>query len=287
MGNEIVKIIILDSAGMAGHIISKYLKQFNQYKIIDVVFDENMQEHGNLLDIGNTDSILEFLDFHKPHFIINALRMLVNESSEEPHKAVYINSYFPRLLEAHYKTSNTQIIHLSTDCVFSGEDGNYKEDSRKDGIGMYSTSRALGEIDNDKDLTIRTSFIGPVITKKQEELFDWFLMQEGEVKGYNNAFWTGVSTLELAINIERAITLGLSGIYHMVPVNKISKYELLKVLKNVWGKDEIVLKSYSNSFVDKSLIDTRQILEVSDYDKMFIELKEYMQLNSDLYSKYF
>jgi len=281
------RIIVLDSAGMAGHMIKKHLESFDDFEVIGVVFEKENSNYGHFLCLDNFSNIIKFIDSHKPDIVINTVRILVEESSLNPSEAILINSYLPRLLEKVYLHTSTKIIHLSTDCVFSGKTGGYVETSIKDGKDMYSKSRAMGEIVNDKDLTIRTSFIGPVLIDKNEELFDWFLTKKGEVNGYVNAFWTGVSTLELAINLEKAIRLDITGVYHLVPEEKINKFILLKLLKDIWGKKDIKLNRYENKNIDKSLIDTRRLLYTGSYDKMFQELKVYMDENRKLYSKYY
>src|SRR5699024_1115052 len=107
----------------------------------------------------------------------------------------------------------TKIIHMSTDCVFSGKIGNYKEDSLRDGETFYDRSKALGELDNQKDLTFRNSIIGPDINENGIGLFNWFMKQEGSINGYSKAIWTGVTTLTLAKAMDSALKEDLVGIY--------------------------------------------------------------------------
>jgi len=113
-----------------------------------------------------------------------------------------------------------KIIQISTDCVFSGKDGGYKEDSFRDGDTIYARTKALGEINNNKDLTIRTSIIGPDINEDGIGLFHWFMKQSGTIYGFRNAYWTGVTTIELAKGIEKFIEYNVTGIYHFVPTEK-------------------------------------------------------------------
>ncbi len=101
---------------------------------------------------------------------------------------------------------------------------------------MYARTKALGEFINQTDLIVRTSAIGPELKIEGNSLFSWFLRQKGEIRGFTQAFWTGVTTLELAKGIDSFITQELSGIFHFVPNEKISKYELLLLIKKVWGK---------------------------------------------------
>ncbi len=281
-----MKIVVLDALGMAGHMISQYINESTKHEVIDVIFEKSIEKNVKTLNIFNVLSIKKELLNIEPDVIINTVRVLVDESEKFPDKAIYINSFFPRYLETLFLRRSTKVIHLSTDCVFSGKKGEYNEEDVKDGESMYAKTRELGEIVNKKDLTIRTSFIGPVITKKQEELFDWFMMQKGEINGYVNALWTGITTLELAKGILKAIELNLTGIYHLVPDSKISKYDLLCIIKRIWNKSDVKINKYDNEFIDKSLVDTNKQINIKSYELMFYELFAYMQNKKYIYNKY-
>ena len=124
---------------------------------------------------------------------------------------------------------------------FSGKEGSYTEDSFKNGIGFYAQSKALGEVINTKDLTFRTSIIGPELKQNGIGLFHWFMNQSGDVSGYKEAFWSGVTTIELAKAIDQAIDQKLTGLYHLVNNNKISKYDLLDYINTVFRNDKILI----------------------------------------------
>lgn len=281
-----MNLLIFGSSGMAGHMVTKYLLSLRKYNIINIAYPKNFDNNSILMNIDNKNLVEEIIKKNRPDIIINCIGVLIKFSEANPDKAIYINSFFPHQLEVLGKVFNYKLIHISTDCVFSGSKGSYNENDLKDGIGFYAQSKALGEIVNDKDLTLRTSIIGPEIKENGEGLFHWFMMQKGEVNGYKNSFWTGVSTLELARNIEKAIIKNVSGIYHLVPDKKISKYELLRILKKIWGKSDIVLNEYDNNLIDKSLIDTRKILKVKSYEEMFKDLYIWMLINKNLYLHY-
>jgi dTDP-4-dehydrorhamnose reductase len=277
------KILILDSSSMAGHVISKYLNSLKKYQVTNLTCDKSNIIDDIYIDIYDTLQLKNIIHFQKPDVIINCLRLLIEESEAEPDKAIYYNSYIPHFLSKIAKEIDSKVIQLSTDCVFSGEKGSYNEDDFKDGESVYARTKALGELTNDKDLTLRTSFIGPNINGKNEELFHWFLMQKGEINGYTNAFWTGITTLELAKSIDKIIGLNMSGLYHLVPEEKISKYELLNLIKSIWGKDNVVINKLANVFVDKSLIDNKKNLKIESYSNMFNELRIWMINNKELY----
>jgi dTDP-4-dehydrorhamnose reductase len=180
-------------------------------------------------DVTDFKSVHQILEEVVPDFIINCVGLLNKTAEDNPADAILINSYFPHFLESLTKKTQTRIIHISTDCVFSGYEGNYTEVSTKNGIGFYAQSKALGEVINNKDLTIRTSIIGPEINSNGIGLFHWFSQQKREVKGYKNALWTGITTIEL-LNALKIIVKEdkLTGLYHLVNNNKISKYKNFK-----------------------------------------------------------
>ena len=198
MENLKKKILILDATGMAGHVVSMFLNSLNKYIVTDFVCDLSFHDLGNPIDVYERKVLYEKIKEVKPDIIINCLRILIEESESSPDKAIYFNSYIPNYLSAIGKEINAMVIQLSTDCVFSGKKGCYNVDDFKDGENVYARTKGLGELVNERDLTLRTSFIGPNINGKNEELFHWFLLQKGEINGYSNAFWTGITTLELA-----------------------------------------------------------------------------------------
>ena len=286
MDNCKKKILILDASGMAGHVVSLYLKSVNKYLVIDFICDASFTDVENFIDDYDSKFLDEKIKEVNPDIIINCLRILIQESESSPEKAIYFNSFIPHYLSKIGNEINAKVIHLSTDCVFSGKKGCYNEDDFKDGENVYARTKGLGELVNDKDLTLRTSFIGPNINGRNEELFHWFLLQKGNIKGYSDAYWTGITTLELAKSIDKVIDLNITGLYHLVPDEKISKYDLLNLIKNIWGKDDVTINKYNSISVDKSLIDNRKIINVNNYATMFFDLHNWMIVNRNLYSEY-
>ena len=263
---------------MLGHMLVEYFKG----KINFEVFGLNQEQFSS-----PKYNYEEKLNKIMPDIIINALRIVVKESENHPEKAMYINSYIPKFIERKYYNSKMKIIHLSTDCVFSGDKGNYSEEDIPDGSGVYSISKSLGEIINNKDLTIRTSYIGPCLINQQEELFDWFIRQNDCVDGFKNAYWNGLTTLELSKQIHTVINNNISGLYHLSSKTKISKYELLIMIKKQWGKNNIKINPLFDNKIDRSLVDNRKELNVSQYNKMFKELHGFMGNNKKLYDHYY
>jgi dTDP-4-dehydrorhamnose reductase len=144
----------------------------------------------------------------------------------------------------------------------------------------------LGEVVNSIDLTLRTSIIGPELKKEGEGLFDWFMNQTGSVSGYKNVYWSGVTTLELARAIDQAITQNLSGLYHVSQPEKISKYDLLFLIKKTWEKHDVEILPSEGKHSDKSLICTRKDFDyrIQNYEKMLLDLFRFMKTNTELYS---
>lgn len=283
------KILVLGSLGMAGHVVAKYLKSTGNYLIGEVGRRVSPANLVYSIDVTEIEALEHILIEFKPEVIINCIGVLNDVAETNPAKAIYLNSFLPHYL-ANWGTGNgSRVIHISTDCVFSGSRGNYLDTDRKDGEGFYAQSKALGEVGYDKHLTIRTSIIGPELKSNGIGLLHWFLTSEfKELKGYTHAFWSGVTTLQLAIAIERAIEGSLSGIIHLTNGHRISKYDLLNLFKEVFKKD-VVISPYDNYRVDKSLAlssNTYLLGTVPSYEIMVYQLKVWIEDNLELYEYY-
>jgi len=283
-----MKLLILGATGMAGHTLSIYLKEvghdvtaFSRRK-----FDYCNHIKGDVTDFPFLNYVIEDGNYDA---IINAVGILNKDAEDNKSVAVLLNSYLPHYLSEVTQDIKTKVIHMSTDCVFSGQVGNYTEDSFKDGQTFYDQSKGLGEINNNKDLTIRTSIIGPDMSEEGIGLLNWFMKQERQVNGFTQAIWTGVTTLTLAQAMNKALEEDLTGLYHLVNNEKINKFELL-TLFNKHIKDQPVTISASDTpMPDKSLINTRNDFSfmVPSYEQMIIEMKEWIRNHKDLYPHYF
>lgn len=262
---------------MAGHVITRYLKSINKYEIFDASLNK-LHDKTIEINIEDTESVIDQIRKIRPDIVINCIGILIKESSEKPALAIYINSFFPHFLAELGTELNFKLIHLSTDCVFSGKKGGYSEDDLKDGEDHYAKTKALGEVINNRDLTFRTSIIGPEIKKNGTGLFHWFMTQKGPINGFTNVYWTGVTTLELAKVIDKAIDQDLTSLYHLVTDDKISKYDLIDLIKEIWDKDIEIIK-YNDIKSDKSLINNRKDFDYKppNYSEMLIELREWMK----------
>ena len=257
-GNSIKmkKVMVLGCVGMAGHVVADYLSNKDDYDIYGVARSEG-KFVTHVLDVTDFDRLHDLIKTINPDYIINCIGVLVSASANNICTAIQINSYLPHFLAMLGNKHNFKLIHISTDCVFSGKTGGYREDSFKDGDDNYARTKALGEVVNEMDLTIRTSIIGPELKSNGTGLLDWFLKQTNEIKGYSKAYWSGVTTLELAKAIHEFIKQDIHGLFQLCPDEKISKYDLLKYFSVVWNRSIVINKDDSYS-VDKSLISTRK-----------------------------
>lgn len=268
------KILIIGSKGMAGQTIRKYLvsKEYEVYCTFRKGEAER-KEREFYLDAFDKEELNKILKEVKPDFVVNCIGILNQVAEENPDIAIYVNGYFPHYLDRLSKEYNYKLIHITTDCVFSGKKGGYLESDFRDADSYYGRSKAIGEVNNNRTLTFRTSIIGPDENENGIGLFKWFTKQEGKIKGYSNVFWSGVTTLELAKAIEASFETNLTGLYHLVNNEKISKYELLKLFAKYTGKN-IEIEKYKDYYSDKSLINTRKDFNfrVSNYEKMIEEM---------------
>lgn len=282
-----MRFLVLGAGGMAGHMISIYLAE----KGHDVTgFDKIATSLGKSI-IGDAKDIYlvkKIITNGKYDSVINCIGILNQFADQNKELAIFLNSYFPHLLAEITKTMNTQIIHMSTDCVFSGKRGNYTETDFKDGESLYDRSKALGELDDNKNITMRNSVIGPDKNENGIGLLNWFLKQDGIVNGYSRVIWTGLTTLQLAKAMEYAAKIKANGLYNMVYKDPINKYDLLKLFNKYFKNNELFIEPNAKLVSDKSLKRTRFEFDylVPNYEEMVFELAEWIKLHKDLYPHY-
>ena len=280
------KLVVLGCAGMAGHVLTEYMNSVGGYEVFGVARSKGeMVTH--ILDVSDFSQLENLLKNLNPDYVVNCVGLLVSQSADDICNAIQVNSYLPNFLSSLGKKLNFKLIHISTDCVFSGKTGAYRENSFRDGDDNYARTKALGEVVNKKDLTIRTSIIGPELKTNGTGLLDWFLKQTGVVNGYSSAYWSGVTTLELAKAIHEFLKQDITGLFQLCPTDKISKYNLLKSFSVVWGKGVQVNQDSSYS-IDKSLVSTRTDFDytVPDYETMLEEMRTWMYAHKEHYKHY-
>lgn len=273
---------------MAGHIISIYLKENGHY-VIGYAREESRFVDTIIGDAADFDLLKETVLSGNYDSVINCVGIL-NQFAETDHaRAVLLNGYLPHYLAEITKDSDTQIIHMSTDCVFSGKTGGYTEDSIPDGTLFYDRSKAIGELNDNKNITLRNSIIGPDIKEEGIGLLNWFMMQNGSVNGFTGAIWTGQTTLQLAKTMEEAAKRRASGLYNTVPSKSINKYELLTLFNMYIRKNPIEIIPVEKFIADKSLIRTRFDgfnYQIPGYETMIKELGDWMRFHKELYPHY-
>jgi dTDP-4-dehydrorhamnose reductase len=288
------KILIFGATGMAGHMIYFYLKSLNTYKLFTACFRKKISEDSIILDAYNTDEIKIALRQFNPDYVINCVGVLVNGAKYSPENAVYINAYFPHLLARLINEYNpsSRLIHISTDCVFSGSKGFYKDNDIKDALDIYGMTKNLGEVIDDKNLTIRTSIIGPELKKNGEGLFHWIFLQNNtnyNINGYEKSIWGGITTLELAKAIYQCIEQNMNGLYQISNGEKISKYALIQLIITQFSLN-IQVKKVDGVITDKSILPSVRddfSFTVSSYTLMIEELYIWMYQHKNLYRNYF
>lgn len=275
-----MKEIILGGDGMLGHVVKEYMQEAGH----EVKATSRGENADYQLDVTkNLDDLEKYIQDFQPDAVINCIGILNKVAEENQALAVWINSYLPHYLDELCVKKGVKFVHISTDCVFNGEKGAYTEDSTKDAASFYGQSKALGEINNDHSLTLRTSIVGPDINEKGIGLFQWFMNQKGEVDGYDKVIWSGVTTVELAKCLEKAIKNNLTGLRHVVNNQTISKYELLGLFKKHFNKD-INIKHDDSRIENKSLVRTTDFdFEVPSYDRMVKDMAKWVVKHANLY----
>jgi dTDP-4-dehydrorhamnose reductase len=281
------KVLVLGSSGMAGHVVTQTMIEAG-YEVDNVTAGRKFNDETVLIDLTDKTKFEKFLDEHQYDVIINCVGILVEVSEKRKDLSTYLNSFLPHFLEYKFKDTKTKIIHMSTDCVFSGKTGPYREDSFQDGELFYDRTKAIGEINNDKDLTFRMSIIGPDMNEEGVGLFNWFYKQKGEINGFTKAMWTGVTTIQLAKCMVAAIEQDLTGLYHLVPDHNISKFELVKIFKEVFKRDDITVKEVEGTAADKTLVNTRSDFDckVPDYREMVEDMRQWVLDHKEFYPHY-
>lgn len=282
-----MKFFILGCNGMAGHIITIYLKE-QGHNVIGFARAQSPFVQTVIGDAFDTQLIAKTLSEGSFDVVINCIGMLNQFAENDKAAAAFLNGYLPHFLVKSTLGTKTQVIHMSTDCVFSGQTGPYTEESFPDGHTFYDRSKALGEICDDKNLTLRNSIVGPDIKQKGIGLLNWFMQQNGSVNGYTGAMWTGQTTLQLAKTMEIAAKEKLSGLINMVPSTNISKYELLKLFNHYLRHDELIINPVEGIVADKTLIRTNNEFnyQIPSYEVMVSEMADWMRSHKDLYPHY-
>ena len=257
-----MKVLILGSTGMLGNAMFRFLSAESGLIAYGTARNENSRRYfpHNLssqiivgVDVENHDSLVKLFASVLPDVVINCVGLVKQlAESNDPLLAVPINTLLPHRLAALCQIAGARLVHISTDCVFSGAKGNYLESDFPDAHDLYGRSKLLGEIDFLHAITLRTSIIGHELSGTRS-LVEWFLAQQGSVEGFKRAVFSGLPTVELA-GVIRDFVLprpDLHGLYH-VAAKPISKFDLLKLIARTYGKPIEIVPS-DGLVVDRSL----------------------------------
>jgi dTDP-4-dehydrorhamnose reductase len=274
-----MRILVLGKNGMLGHVVYNHFKE-NGYTVYgttqttDIVWDA----------YENLEGIEDIIKDVKPDAVINCIGILNQVCEANKPLAVKLNSLLPHYIDSLSEKYNFKFVHVSTDCVFEGTTGKYDETVPSDATSFYGRSKALGEVRNDRSVTLRTSIVGPDANPKGIGLFQWFMKQENEVGGYSKVIWTGVTTIELAKQIEVAIKNNLTGLNHVVNNEFISKKDLLALFKESFNKN-ITINDNDSVVSEKTLVRTDKSynFDVPSYKQMVEEMRTWVDNHKELY----
>lgn len=257
-----MKILVIGVTGMLGNAVFRHFGTRPGFQAYATARSQQAVRHFPPLlseriltdvEANDFDSVISAVAEVKPDVVINAVGLIKQlQSANDPLHALPINAIFPHRLARVCAAAGARLIHISTDCVFSGKQGNYKEDDLPDAYDLYGRSKLLGEVDYPNAITLRTSIIGHELGSAHG-LVDWFLSQSGKAKGFTRAIFSGLPTIELAAVIERFVIPRpeLRGLYHVASA-PISKHDLLRLVANAYDK-QIVIEPSDDLVIDRSL----------------------------------
>lgn len=282
------KVLILGSSGLIGHQVHNYLKDNSDFSLSNISYRRKLNSDTILLDARSEQNFFDHIRRIKPNYIVNCIGILISEAKQDPESAISLNAHLPHRLEELANQINAKLIHMSTDCVFSGmKKSVYLETDERDGKDIYAKTKALGEVICANHLTIRTSVVGPEIINGSEQLFHWFMSQSGVLKGFTKVIWSGVTTIELAKAIKWFIDNNTTGLYHLTNGIPVNKYDLLHLFKNYTNKNIEILK-VDGIPTNKSFIDTRKEINypLPTYNQMISDMVTLIKNNRTLYEHY-
>lgn len=256
-----MKILVLGATGMLGHTLLEVLAESlevtgtvrartSEYSVHPILGKHPLI--GNV-QIENSDTLISVIDSVRPDVVVNCTGIIKQlQAAKDPLISITINALIPHRIAHICSTAGVRMIHISTDCVFSGKKGHYNENDVSDAEDLYGRTKYLGEVTYPHCVTLRTSIIGHEL-KGGLGLIDWFLAQKEKARGYTRAIYTGFPTVEMAEIIKDYVLPNkeLKGLYH-VSSDPISKYELLRMVAEHYGK-EIEIEPNDEFFCDRSM----------------------------------
>jgi dTDP-4-dehydrorhamnose reductase len=271
--NKKTRVLVLGVSGMLGNAVIRVFAQSDGYSVMGSarsagvlrLLPSELREHVVCgVDVENTDSLMRLFALARPDVVINCIGLVKQlAEADDPLAAIPINALLPHRVARLCDVAGARLIHMSTDCVFAGTRGMYHEQDVSDAQDLYGRSKYLGEVDYPHAVTLRTSIIGHELSSAHG-LVGWFLAQQGPVKGFARAIFSGLPTMELA-RIMRdfvAPNTDLQGLYH-VSADPINKFELLKLVAQAYGKS-ITITPDDTLVIDRSL-DSSRFRKITGY----------------------
>lgn len=255
-------ILVLGVSGMLGNAVFRLFSQSPGFETFGTArtstsarrFDENLRKRIIVgIDVEKHDDLTDLMNRVRPQVIINCIGLIKQlAQAEDPLAALPINALLPHRLARLAELAGARLIHVSTDCVFKGQKGDYSESHVPDATDLYGRSKLLGEVDRPNAVTLRTSIIGHELASAHG-LVEWFLAQKGPVKGYQRAVFSGLPTVELARVVRDHVLPrpDMRGVWH-ISSEPVNKYELLQMLKKAYGKS-IKIVPDEQLVIDRSL----------------------------------
>lgn len=266
MSGNGITVLIVGASGMLGSTVMRFFAGSPGYRVWGSARSGGFlrympnELHERMLmgiDVKNPDNLHRLFDETEPDVVINCIGLVKQlAEADDPLSAITINAILPHRMARLCKLTGARLVHVSTDCVFSGSKGNYLESDQPDADDLYGRSKLLGEVDYPHAVTLRTSIIGHELSSAKS-LISWFLSQNGEINGYTKAVFSGLPTVEFA-RIVRDVVIPnreLHGLYHL-SAEPISKFDLLTLVGRVYGKSTALIP-IDLPVIDRSLDSTR------------------------------
>lgn len=254
-------IAVLGSSGMIGHEVANQLQNDSRFQVFKYQRTE-IKKDNTIIKFDIFDQNLETIstEFSEYDYVINCtgvIRHLIKPADYKDIENIKeVNSNFPKLLSNSLQNSGAKIIEIGTDCVFSGTTGNYSEVSKKDAADLYGESKKDGEVDSRNVMRLRTSVIGLEVDRSKE-LLSWFISKKNEVvDGFTNHYWNGITSYHLSLVIKTIILndLFVPETQHFFPADKVTKFTLLEIFKDVWSRDDLSVRPVeATTKVDRTL----------------------------------
>ncbi|MCK9380225.1 MAG: SDR family oxidoreductase [Sulfuritalea sp.] len=256
------RVLVLGATGMLGNAVFRLFAQSPEYEVFGSVRSPEALRllpnhlHPNVIagiDVENIDSLTRLFAVVDPDVVINCIGLVKQlAEADDPLIAIPINALLPHRLARLCAVAAARLIHMSTDCVFAGTRGMYTEVDPADATDLYGRSKFMGEVDYPNAITLRTSIIGPEL-QGARSLVGWFLAQEGSVRGFKRAIFSGLPTVEMARLIRDYVIPHpeLHGLYH-VSAEPINKFDLLTLVARVYGKSVEIVPD-EQFVIDRSL----------------------------------